>query len=84
MKSHKTVTGDIMVSTKNKDNDAQNTTDKKRGKAGYHRIGFEIEESLYLRAKKFNEQSDRPLKFDRIFSKALTVALDAAEKEGQA
>lgn len=80
-----TSTGDIeMVNTKD-NKDAQTTTEKetKRGKAGYHRIGFEIEESLYKRAKAFNEKSERPLKFDRIFTKALTAELDKAEKEAQ-
>jgi hypothetical protein len=50
-------------------------------KADYHRIGFEIPESLYQRAKKFNETADRPIKFDRVFIKALTAELDKAEKE---
>jgi hypothetical protein len=54
---------------------------KSRKKADYHRIGFEIPESLYQRAKKFNENTDRPIKFDRVFIKALTAELDKAEKE---
>ena len=77
-----------MVTTKDTiGKDTITTTEKKaittKKDDDTHRVGFLIPESLYQRAKKFNERSDRPIKFDRIFIRALTAELDRAEKEVQ-